>query len=53
VSSNSGSILDPTSDSAMAEGDRCNISSFPFANCTYNNLNGLSPFYSFERPSSK
>jgi hypothetical protein len=34
VSSNSGSIMDPTLDSASAEWDRCNISLFPFANCT-------------------
>ena len=34
VSSNLGSILDPTVDSASAEWDRCDISLFPFANCT-------------------
>lgn len=34
VSSNLGSILDPTLDSASAEWDRCDISLFPFANCT-------------------
>jgi hypothetical protein len=53
VSSKLGSILDPTLASAIAEGDRCNISSFPFANCTYNNSNGLGQFHSFERPSKK
>jgi hypothetical protein len=35
VSSNSGSILDPTLDSASAEWDRCDISLFPFENCTH------------------
>jgi len=35
VSSNSGSILDPTLHSASAEWDRCDISLFPFANCTH------------------
>lgn len=35
VSSNLGSILDPTLDSASAEWDRCDISLFPFANCTH------------------
>lgn len=42
VSSNSGSILDPTVDSASAEWDRCDISLFPFANCTSAISNGLS-----------
>lgn len=37
VSSNSGSILGPTLDSASAEWDRCDISLFPFANCTHTN----------------
>lgn len=41
VSSNSGSILDPTLDSASAEWDRCDISLFPFANCTHNFSIGL------------
>ena len=41
VSSNSGSILDPTLDSASAEWDRCDISLFPFANCTHTIPNGL------------
>ena len=36
VSSNSGSILGPTLNSASAEWDRCDISLFPFANCTHN-----------------
>lgn len=44
VSSNSGSILDPTSDSASAEWDRCDISLFPFANCTHTNLKRFGPF---------
>jgi len=35
VSSNLDSILDPTLDSASAEWDRCDISLFPFANCTH------------------
>ena len=34
VSSYSGSILDPTLLSASAEWDRCDISLFPFENCT-------------------
>lgn len=42
VSSNLGSILDPTLDSASAEWDRCDISLFPFANCTHSVPNGLS-----------
>ena len=37
VSSYSGSILDPTLHSASAEWDRCDISLFPFANCTHLN----------------
>ena len=41
VSSNSGSILDPTLESASAEWDLCDISLFPFANCTHNISNGL------------
>lgn len=41
VSSNSGSILDPTLDSASAEWDLCDISLFPFANCTHNISKGL------------
>ena len=41
VSSNSGSILDPTLESASAEWDLCDISLFPFTNCTHNISNGL------------
>jgi hypothetical protein len=44
VSSKPGSILDPTLDSASAEWDRCDISLFPFANCTHNISNGLGEF---------
>ena len=41
VSSNSGSILDPTLDSASAEWDRCDISLSPFTNYTHRISNGL------------
>lgn len=41
VSSNSGSIMDPTLDSASAEWDLCDISLFPFENCTHKVSNGL------------
>lgn len=44
VSSNSGSILDPTLDSASAEWDLCDISLFPFANCTHATTKRFDPF---------